>query len=496
MSIEDPGEPGTRPATPAWPPSSGDTGGNAGSIPTPVRVETSEGYDDADEEFEQFDWDSWQPGATSDEGLEAAEVDWDALPMAPDPPEPTSWREKVIGEFEWARGVTVGDREPASEANAPVRASASEQSLPDEDDGLGPVPASFAEPLMASGKAWPPASAISHDVVHVRVAPWAPFTTGLALAVAMVLVSAAILSQTGRLGLTLVVLTGQVPTSADAVVNAYLSAIAKGDASKAVSYLSPAPSNSLLLTDAVLRRSNELAPFTIVTVKAGPSEITGTQSVAATYRIGDTEVSTSFSTAFAEGQWVIRGGPGSIGVGSLRAAGIPLFVNGQEIPDTMDSLPAFPGTYELSTRSSLIDFASPSTLLVRSADEAPIIGAVQLELTAAGRQATLDAVKTAVGACLAQKSLQPAGCPQNIEQNPNEPVVTDSIAYTATSESSTISDSDLRLSTVTVTYVAWWRLDVKVDVSGTPHDLGYPFHMTALWVVTLADTPPSVVLKQ
>ena len=494
MSIEDPGEPGTRPATPAWAPFGAAADREAASIPTPVRVDVPE---EVDEEFEQFDWDSWQPGTVSDDGPVAAEVDWDAV-AASEPPEPTSWRELVIGESDWARGVTIGEREPVGDAaTAQAAASASEQFLLDEeDDDLAPVPTSLAEPLLASGKAWPPASAISPNVVHVRVAPWAPFTTGLALAVAMVLVSAAILSQTGRLGLTLAVLTGQVPTSADAVVDAYLGAIVKGDASKAASYLSPAPSNTLLLTDAVLNRSNELAPLTVVTVKAGASDINGTQNVTATYRIGDTEVSTAFTTAFTEGQWVIRDDPGAIGVGSLRAAGIPLFINGQEIPDTVDSLPVFPGTYELATKSPLIDYASPSTLVVRSSDEAPIIGAVKLELTPAGQQAALSAAKNAVSACLAKKALQPDGCPQNIEPNRNEPVLTDSIVYTAKNESTTISDSDLRLSTVSVTYVATWQLDVKVNVSGTPRDVTFPFPVTALWLVTLSDSPPTVVLQQ
>jgi hypothetical protein len=512
MSTQDPGEAGARPATPAWRPSGAAIGGEAASLPTPVRVEGSELYeesdsrlDESDEEFEQFDWDSWQPGVVSDDdGPLADEVDWDAV-SAPDEPvdpfaiaeplDPLSWREKVIGQSDWARGVTVGERETAVDPGAIQLAASASEDFTAEDDDLDPVPTSLTEPLLASGGAWPPASAVSHDVVHVRVAPWAPFTTGLALAVAMVLVSAAILSQTGRLGLTLAVLTGQVPTSADAVVNAYLSAVAHGDASKATSYLSTKPVNSLLLTDAVLGQSNKQGPLTILTVKAGSSDISGTQNVAATYKIGDEQVSTSFTTAFTEGQWVIRDDPGRIGVGSLRAAGIPLYINGQLVPDTIDSLPAFPGTYELSTNNAYIDYASPSTLVVRSSDEAPIIGAVKLQLTDAGRTAALASVRTAVNACLAKKELQPGGCPQNIEPNPNEPVVKDSIVYTATKESLTISDSDLRLSTVNVAYVSAWLLNVKVEVGGTPRDVSFTFNVRALWQVTLSGDHPSAVLQ-
>ncbi len=487
MSIEDPGEPGMRPATPVWPLSGAAAGNEAASILTPVRLDSSEAY----EEVEQFDWDSWQPGEISDDGPVVDEVDWDAIATPEETP--ASWREKVIGESEWPRGVTIVEREPWGEAGAAPRPDGGSEPFIDEEEPDS-VPTSLAEPLLASAGPWPPASSVSHDIVHVRVAPWAPFTTGLALALAMVLVSAAILSQAGRLGLTLAVLTGQVPTSADAVVDAYLTAISRSDAKKAMSYLAAAPANPLLLTDAVLRRSNDQSPLTIVSVKVGPSDINGTQRVTATYTIGVVEVSTAFTTAFAEGQWVIRDDPGRIGVGSLRASGIPLFINGQEVPDTIDSLPAFPGTYDLSTGSPYIDYASPSTLVVRSSDEAPIIGAVRLELTAAGREASLAGVKTAVAACLTKKELKPAGCPQNIVPDPSEPVLTDSIVYSATSESSSITEQDLRLSTVTVTYVAKWRLDVKVDVNGTPRENPFRFDVIALWQVTLSGSQPTVVL--
>jgi hypothetical protein len=359
-----------------------------------------------------------------------------------------------------------------------------------EDD----LPASLSRPLPASGPPWPPQGSVSHDVVHVRVAPWAPFTTGLALAVAMLLVSAAILTQTGRLGLTLSVLTGQVPTTADAVVAAYLSAISRGDSAKALSYLATKPANPLLLTDAALRTSSAHSPLTVVHVKAGGSTLDGTQRVDATYRLGDSEVTTAFTAAFSEGQWVIRDDPGRIGVGSLRAAGIPLYIDGLEVPDTIDSLPAFPGTYELATRNPFIEFASPATIVVRSSDEAPIIGAVRLQLSPAGRQAALDAARAAVIACLAKKELQPSGCPQNIEPSRNEPVLAQTISYSAANDAMTVSESELRLSTVIVSYTASWKLDAKVEVSGVPRDITFPFAVSALWKVALTTDKPSAVL--
>ncbi|MBI4898946.1 MAG: hypothetical protein HY829_00540 [Actinobacteria bacterium] len=496
MSIEDAGDPGTRPATPSW-----RVGGDRGSqestsAPDPVMPDLGdaslpgENPDPDDEELDQFDWDSWQPADVADDAPAAEEVDWDSYAGPAETPETGSWREKVIGESDWAREFLLGDLESLE----PLPSSATSPEAEEEEKDEEEVATSLARPLPASGRPWPPAGAVSRDVVHVRVAPWAPFTTGLALALAMVRVSAAFLSPTGRLGLMLPVLTGQVPTTADAVVDAYLSAIARGDATKAISYLAAPPANPLLLTDAVLRRSNQHSPFTVVSVKAGASSLDGTQRVAATYRIGDVEVSTAFTTAFAEGQWLIRDDPGRIGVGALRAAGTPLYIDGQEVPESIESLPAFPGTYELATGSRFIEYAAPGTIVVRSSDEAPIIGAVQLRLTDAGLQAALDAVKAAVAGCLARKELQPAGCPQNIEQNRNESVLPQTISYSAANESTTVSQSELRLSTVTVAYTASWKLAAKVDVNGVPRDIVFPFTATALWKVVLTTERPTAVL--
>jgi hypothetical protein len=462
-----------------------------------------------EEEFEQFDWDSWQPPSVSDDdGPKAEEVDWGQGPAmaasAADFPDdgsdmwPDNWDPMAQGSVDGiisapfdpseATRTVLADRTTPAARISPLEAQASAEVAE-------ALPTTLDEPLRASGRAWPPARQISPDVVHVRVPRWAPFVTGLALALAMVLASAALVSQTGRLGLTLAVLTGQVPTSADAVVNAYLSAISRGDATKARTYLSSPQTDTLLLTDTVLKRSIERSPVTVVHVARSSSSLDGTERVAATYTIGNQQVATTFTTGFSEGQWWINDDPGRIGLGSIRAAGLQLFINGEEIPSNVDSLPAFPGTYELSTANPYIAFAAPSTIVVRSPDEAPVIGAVRLQLTEAGRKAAYAATRSAVAACLAKRELVPVGCPQNIAANPNEPTVAGSVTYTLVSESPmTVTETDLRSATVTVNYAATWRLDVKVYVNGTPRDVGLDFVLTTLWQVKLSDMSPAAVL--
>ncbi|HSN11186.1 MAG TPA: hypothetical protein VLS51_03620, partial [Propionibacteriaceae bacterium] len=132
--------------------------------------------------------------------------------------------------------------------------------------------------------------------------------------------------------------------------------------------------------------------------------------------------------------------------------------------------------------------------VVRSPDEAPIIGAVQLQLSAAGKQAVLGAVQSAVTACLAKKELQPAGCPQNIEPNRNEPVLTQTISYSTANDTMTVSESELRLATVIVSYTATWTLNAKVAVNGIPRDVRFPFGVSALWKVVLTSATPGAVL--
>jgi hypothetical protein len=124
-------------------------------------------------------------------------------------------------------------------------------------------------------------------------------------------------------------------------------------------------------------------------------------------------------------------------------------------------------------------------------------GAVRLELTEAGKQQAFTATRAAVTACLAKHDLQPVGCPQNFESNHSEPPMADTITYTVTSESPlVVKDADLRSATVTVKYVAAWRLDLKVLVKGTPQDVKYPFEITTLWQVNLSDVKPVATLVQ
>ncbi len=133
-------------------------------------------------------------------------------------------------------------------------------------------------------------------------------------------------------------------------------------------------------------------------------------------------MTTTFTTDFSEGQWWIKRRPGRIGLGSIRVSGIPLFINGEEIPSNVDSLPAFPGTYELSTANPYIAFAAPSTIVVRSPDEAPVIGAVRLQLTEAGRQQAYAATRIAVSACLVQAaSCSPPAARRTSSPTPTSP---------------------------------------------------------------------------
>ncbi len=499
-----------------WPSSQSSAPAPQQSAATPVRHDelTEDLYlEEGEEEFEQFDWDSWQPPEpVDDDGPKAEEVDWGLGPAlaasAADFPDDgtDTWPEWDPMAQTGDDGIISAPFDPveatsdviADRTARPPRASTL-QDRPEADvaasDIIEALPTTLDAPLRASGRAWPPAKQISPDVVHVRVPRWAPFVTGLALALAMVLASAALVSQTGRLGLTLSVLTGQVPTSADAVVNAYLSAISHGDATKARAYLATPPTDTLLLTDTVLKRSIERNPFAVQHVAHSSSSLDGTERVEATYTIGGQAVTTTFTTGFAEGQWWIKDDPGRIGLGSIRAQGIPLFINGQEIPSNVDSLPAFPGAYELSTANPYIAFAAPSTIVVRSPDEAPVIGAVRLQLTAAGREQAYAATRAAVSACLATRDLQPLGCPQNIEPRTNEPPVAGTVVYKAVSESPMqVAETDLRSATVTVKYVAKWQLDVKVSVNGTPRDVVFPFEVTSTWQVKLSDTTPTAVL--
>ncbi|MCS5497768.1 hypothetical protein NY547_11020 [Cnuibacter physcomitrellae] len=191
------------------------------------------------------------------------------------------------------------------------------------------------------------------------------------------------------------------------VVTEYLTAIADGDAEKALGYLGTPPEDKSLLTDDVLAASNELAPLTGVSVVTEDTS-NGSSDVTVTYQLGSQPVTAEYSVLDYDddGVWEISGGTGYISTSKFE--GLGLTINGTAVPDG-DEVEVFPGSYQLATTSANFTLSGDATVVVDqpfgTADTSDITPA----LTDAALQQFRGLVRAAVEGCIASTTLD-AGC--------------------------------------------------------------------------------------
>ena len=189
-------------------------------------------------------------------------------------------------------------------------------------------------------------------------------------------------------------------TAAD-TVKAYLTAVSKGDAKTALGYLEGVPDKALL-TDAVLKESNKLAPISRISVAKG-GEGKSTATVIASYRIGDKTVSSVAYEAYRiKDAWKIANGVNPVSLDALR--GLDATFNG--VPTTgITNAYVFPGAYEIALDSKYFSIDGDSTFTIASPEDASALYDVRATLNDAGVSAYRSLVRTAVEGCVAMKTL-------------------------------------------------------------------------------------------
>lgn len=116
-------------------------------------------------------------------------------------------------------------------------------------------------------------------------------------------------------------------TAPDSAVEAYLDALAEGDAETALSLIEE-PSDTTHMTDEVLAASIEAAPISgieVTPVDAGENDYA--KEVTADYTVGEEDVTERFQVYNEEGVWAIQG---STSLGLPDAGDLPVTVNGVE----------------------------------------------------------------------------------------------------------------------------------------------------------------------
>lgn len=184
----------------------------------------------------------------------------------------------------------------------------------------------------------------------------------------------------------------------------YLTAIAEGDAAAALDHLAEAPTNTALLTDAVLAVSNAAAPLADIEAgQIGGDELAPTVEV--TYRLGDQSVATTIALVGEGRAWKVDDGTVDLAVPERRG----LTVNGVAL--TEETNPVFPGTYTAEVVSPMVALTGEATAVVTEPGQADARIELSPGLSEVGTQTTFDAVKGRFDECLAATESRPANCP-------------------------------------------------------------------------------------
>ena len=204
--------------------------------------------------------------------------------------------------------------------------------------------------------------------------------------------------------------TAGAPAAATAseAVNGYLQAVAKGDAQSAVSYAAdPSTVSTTYMTRAVLAASAKQAPLT--DIKVGPTDPDAT-TVPATYRLGSTQVDTSFDVLkTSDDQWKLIEVASTLDLTAVQDDSIPLLMNGTKVEPGPFSV--LPGTYRFTTGQRNFDYGSHPDLVVRYPSDFPDITRVAPRISSKGRSSALSAVKKSWSSCLDKHAQKPKGCP-------------------------------------------------------------------------------------
>ena len=197
-------------------------------------------------------------------------------------------------------------------------------------------------------------------------------------------------------------------------VKAYLTAVADGDAKKALSLAAVQPLDKEFLTDEVLAQSAEAGEITDIRVSDVASEFTST--VPATFKIGDETVTEDFQVVKSGDEWKMNEVGSTIDFTSTRSNTLPMMLNGKSLE--VDKVTLFPGKYTLSTGTDNVAYGTTGEFTVKGS--ADYLNGTDLTptLTSEGEQAFVDAVKASTRACLEKSQLKPPNCPNEAGTGP------------------------------------------------------------------------------
>jgi hypothetical protein len=190
-------------------------------------------------------------------------------------------------------------------------------------------------------------------------------------------------------------------------VSGYLNALAAGDATTALSYSADPVQPGPFMTNKVLAESIKRAPLTAIEVP----EVTDQQAttVSATYRLGKTEVSTSYDVVNSSGTWKLATVHKTIDLGLVRSPSIPMRINGVRV--NSDLVDLLPGSYAFTAGSPNLTYGSKNVVTITDPKGYSNVLDLRPSLSDRGRKTVRNLAKTSFNACLRTRVPEPRNCP-------------------------------------------------------------------------------------
>lgn len=200
-------------------------------------------------------------------------------------------------------------------------------------------------------------------------------------------------------------------TRADQLVRSYLAALAAGDSETAKSLGGQGSGDPAAITKDAYARSLAQYPISQIRVAAAGEN---PSSVEASYQLGDQPVTTRMRVSrTADGSWQLARSTVEIALTNRAAPELPVRLNDEPISSGVAEL--LPGHYVVSSGLPYIDYPEDNSLTITNLD---YVGRVERELTPTitpeGRDALLNAARASIDRCLQAKTLNPAGCPNQL----------------------------------------------------------------------------------
>ncbi len=207
-------------------------------------------------------------------------------------------------------------------------------------------------------------------------------------------------------------------------VAGYLDALVAADADRALEYALNRPTDTTLLTRAVLEASHQQGRLTVVNVpEVGEGE---NVTVPAEIKLGDRATTITFAVTRTEAGWRLAQVTSTIDPGPLPGE-LGATLNGQPLTDPAH-LEVFPGVYVFGEK--LREVSLDDARVTVDAVGEDIRAGLQPVLTAAGKKQASKVAAAALKRCLGKRDPAPDGCPNSVAIGKNQKLDTKSIRWT------------------------------------------------------------------